>query len=880
MKLPVKFFFTFRIVILSFILTSLMVAILLWSFAPHKFVAAGEEWRESMTEVFNQNLKAVDDAIDATGRRADALLWIWNGFKLGPVTSMSFTKVAQKSIRFIPISDWDPSDDKRKSAKEAMLIYSNVAQKRRSGSFLIIPGVGIVTNKISATQQQVLVELVNKSLKDKSAGVFLENSCPTYEFAVIRCNDDGSALSGQFIDFNDIFDLDLYSLIGNKLSAMMFNEEGERIWSDRYVLNNSDLKERYCGDFLTFLDSGKMVFCSLLKGKPWHFMMIAPSYQMNGKAFYIIINEKNLQMVFLISLLSFLLLALFCILLRYLYVFFCYLKVKDSKEERQDKLTIDNVTTDNITDADSHGNQKEHIATVSHELRTPLNSIMGALELILRSPLPQEQQELAKMAQQSSKYLLNMVNNILDFRRIELGQMALACEKIALLPILDQVMLNVHLEARKKGLNISTFVAEGVPHYIVVDALRLQQILINFVNNAVKYTESGFVHLVVECRGEQLAFIIRDSGKGIPSHYLTSVFKPYVQINSHDKGSGLGLAIALNLAKLMRGEVKMQSEAGVGSNFILLLPIHSGEPGTPFSGSIVAPTVLHAQLRAWGFVVEEGENERLCMPELSYLPARLWSILSNNEVDWGCMEVNASIKESLWSLKVLIVDDIDANRNILGRMVSELGHQPYFAETGKQALNMGRVQIFDVVLMDIYMRDLNGIETACIWRDPQQGTLDSGTPIMALTANVQPLIQQQAQEAGMQGFLTKPINLFQLADVFQRVVALQLARGIEVEPNTTHSCALSLDDETVTAQLYSALMMLHLEIVDAVQKSDTAAMLHALHSLKGCAGQGGIESVRLQAEKMESELRQGIAIEPEMLDRMAVNIRAAFEQYC
>ncbi|RQR48127.1 two component system sensor kinase [Burkholderia sp. Bp9126] len=514
-----------------------------------------------------------------------------------------------------------------------------------------------------------------------------------------------------------------------------------------------------------------------------------------------------------------------------------------------------------LAESASH-RKNEHIASISHELRTPLNGIVGALSLLDRSELQSGQRELVRVAQQSSIYLLGIVNNVLDFSRIEVGQLELSVVRTDLFALLDQAMLTIHIRAHEKGLGLRTLVAADVPRTLLLDGLRVQQILINLLGNAVKFTERGHVHLTVERRANMLALVVEDTGMGIPEEYKLDIFKPFVQVRTHDSGTGLGLSIAARLAKLMNGEIRLDSELGNGTRFTVLLPLQSGgDLPARLTGRVVAPDTLHTQLRIWGVDAEGGDNPLFPIRELCYLPGKLWDKVVLALRGETVREEAASKAICPWSLKILVVDDVEMNRDIVSKMLRKLGQQTGTATSGRLALELGRSQVFDLVLMDVRMPELDGMATARIWRHDDQGVLDPDTPIVALTANASPAEHERANEAGMNGYLTKPVSLEQLINMINHVAALQLARGLDLAPNTEFCSSLcDMNEAAMRQKLHKALVDLQKQIDDARRTTDATAILNGLHAMKGCAGQGGLDLVYEAAERYERRVRSGLRL--------------------
>ena len=481
----------------------------------------------------------------------------------------------------------------------------------------------------------------------------------------------------------------------------------------------------------------------------------------------------------------------------------------------------------------------DHITNISHEIRTPLNGIVGALSMLQQNPLTQDQQDLVYTALQSSSYLLGIINNLLDFSRIETGQMELSIEKTELLPLLDQALLTVNIKAKEKKLELYSLVMADVPHQVMLDELRFRQILVNLLGNAIKFTERGHVKLTVKVLDQRLAFSVEDTGKGIAPEHQRQIFLPFSQVRAHENGSGLGLTIAARLADLMGGEIQLESHLNWGSRFTLCLPLDPAlaiSAHTPFEGiPITAPLPLHPQLKVWGFLPENGANPALASPELWYLPCRLWNRLNAIVNPTTANEETRTLAVSPWSLKILVVDDVATNREIVGKMLRQQGHSVEFAAGGLAALALGQKHIFDLVFMDVRMPDLDGLETTRRWRDPQQNMLDPECPIIALTANALPAERERVIKAGMNDYVTKPVTMEHLAKAAEFAAQQQITRGIELTANTMlQTPLLNVTEESIRLRLLSTLSELHASLQSAYHINDRETFLDALHALKGC----------------------------------------------
>lgn len=502
-------------------------------------------------------------------------------------------------------------------------------------------------------------------------------------------------------------------------------------------------------------------------------------------------------------------------------------------------------------------NKSEHLNSISHEIRTPLNGIIGALTLLSQSQTSSEQRDLLDTGLKCSRHLLEIINNLLDFSRIESGQMVVMAERLDPLPLIDQAMLTVQLPAIEKGLSLHCLLEASFPRRLNTDGLRLRQILINLLGNGVKFTTGGKVCLRGWSEGGKVCFRVTDSGPGIPTARSDDVFTPFHQVDSHKAGSGLGLPIARSLARLLGGDLFLE-QVPRGASFCLELPLGEGALAEREArGSIIAPAALHAQLLAWGYEPEMGENPKLEGRELCYLPDRLHHCLEGRPLDNLLEE---QMPTSPWSLQILLVDDVETNRDIVGRMLRQQGHQVYLAASGADALLLGREHVFDLVLMDIRMPGLSGEETMHLWRDEGSGMLDPDCPVMALTANAQPGERQRLQQVGFNEYLTKPVTPLMLSQALEFAADLQLERGVELDFN--QGGAVLGEDSQLRERLVVDLETHLVSIEGALARGEEQTVRHLLHILKGLAGQGGLSLVHEACRHWEECLEEGHEVPP------------------
>jgi signal transduction histidine kinase/ActR/RegA family two-component response regulator len=368
------------------------------------------------------------------------------------------------------------------------------------------------------------------------------------------------------------------------------------------------------------------------------------------------------------------------------------------------------------------------VATMSHEIRTPLNGVIGMTELLLESPLSTRQQEYAETIRTSSDLLLDVINDILDFSKISAGAVSLKSNVLGVESLLHSATSLFSAQAREKGLEIRTLIAESVPQSLEGDELRLKQILVNLVGNAVKFTPSGSVTVTVSAdapAGERtmVSFAIADTGIGVPESMRSTIFEPFQQADMSKTrpfgGTGLGLSISRQLVTMMDGTLSLRSPSTGGSIFSFTIPFRT------------MPVAA----------------ERAAVATVAAPSAR---------------PVTATRPES-----VLLVEDNEINQRVATRLLQRLGLEPHIAANGREALDALERTSFDLVLMDLQMPVMDGFEASTELRRRE---LHSGghIPIVAMTANALPEDREACFAVGMDDHVAKPVTLTELRRVLHR----------------------------------------------------------------------------------------------------------------
>ena len=391
----------------------------------------------------------------------------------------------------------------------------------------------------------------------------------------------------------------------------------------------------------------------------------------------------------------------------------------------------------------------EFLATMSHELRTPLNAILGLSECLLeqlRGPLNERQQQSLRTIEISGRHLLTLINDILDLAKVESGRMEVHLDPVLITELCESSLLFVKEQALKKHLHLALHL-DDQRAMMYADAKRLKQMLVNLLSNAVKFTEAGGqVSLEVQTDAEAgvVRFSVEDTGIGMTPEGMGRLFQPFIQLDSRlnrqHEGTGLGLALVRRLAELHGGSVTVASELGQGSRFTIALPYASYEmmaqPPADYALT-VGSNALHA---VPSIENTKSAREAPITPPYEYPPA---------------------------GVRVLMVEDNPINSTTIGAYLHDRGYHVVAARNGREALDIVAEARPDVILMDIQMPEMDGLETT---RHLRAMPAYQHTPIIALTALAMPGDRERCLAAGANEYLTKPVRLKGLVETMQRLL--------------------------------------------------------------------------------------------------------------
>lgn len=503
----------------------------------------------------------------------------------------------------------------------------------------------------------------------------------------------------------------------------------------------------------------------------------------------------------------------------------------------------------------------EFFARMSHEIRTPMTAILGFASIIHSDSSPERTMEAIDIIKRHGAHLLELLDGILDLSRVEADRMPVTMRDFSLGEILCEVVAMLEPRARQRGLFLHKVIEPGVPAFMRTDPLRLRQILLNLVSNAINYTDRGGVVLRIRASTSSIIFVIKDSGRGIPTEDHARLFQPFSQVDigpsQSSKGTGLGLAISQGLARLLGGQIQVESHEGEGSEFALIFPRNTlGQcPRLPANQASCTQGQISPAKRARSRESMETALDSHALDGISILVA---------EDGLDNQKLYRYILEHYGAHVTLVGDGLEAVQ-----LFQAAGHK-------EQAVKV--TWPFDIILMDVQMPRMDGY-AATRWLRSQ----GCKHPILALTAHVMAEEARRCLEGGFDDFVTKPVS----PEVLVRTVRAHFERfcqaeGKRLSPEAGKIALLGNQTGFATiAQEFSSQLAQRASAIDqAIARPDLLRARTLAHQLAGAAGGYGFLHVTEAARTLEQSLNTAIAgqvSQPASLERVRLAMDALLQ---